>query len=82
MDVLECDLVGVQSLGKFNDNYKYNIYVIDVFPKFLHLVPLKSKIGLAVAAALRSIFDDRRRRPVWARTDKSKELLNNTFKRC
>ena len=32
MDVWECDLVEVQALGRFNDNYKYILSVVDVFP--------------------------------------------------
>jgi len=84
MDVWECDLVDVRALGRFNDNYKYILSVIDVFSKFLHLVPLRSKTGTAVASAFTSIFKDsssrRRRRPVWVRMDKGKEFLNTHFR--
>ena len=34
MDVWECDLVDVQSLGKFNDGHRYILTVIDVFSKY------------------------------------------------
>ena len=51
MDVWECDLVDVQPLGKYNDNYKYLLTVIDI-SKFLHIVPLRSKTGTAVARIL------------------------------
>ena len=40
-DVWECDLIDVQAFGKFNDNYKFLLTVIDVFSKYLHIVPLK-----------------------------------------
>ena len=81
MDVWEWDLVDVRALGRFNDNYKYILSVIDVFSKFLHLVLLWSKTGTAVASAFTSIFEDssRRRRPVWVRTEKGKEFLNKHF---
>ena len=36
MDVWECDLVDVQSLGKYNDGHKYILTVIDVFSKYLN----------------------------------------------
>ena len=80
MDVWEYDQV-VRALGKFNDNYKYILSVIDVFSKFLHLVPLRWKTGTAVASAFMSIFEksSRRRRPVWVRTDKGKEFLIEHF---
>jgi transposase InsO family protein len=84
-NVWESDLVDVQALSKYNDGVKYLLTVIDVFSKFLHIVPLKSKTGKAVATAFQSLFKDPkyakpiRRRPVWVRTDRGKEFLNKTF---
>ena len=43
-DVWELDLIDFQAFAKTIDNYKYLIRVIDVFSKFLHIVPLKSKL--------------------------------------
>jgi hypothetical protein len=49
------------------------------------MVPLKSKIGTAVASAFESILKTPKyskpvqRRPVWVSTDRSKEFLNKTF---
>ena len=43
MELWESDLLDVQNISKFNDNYKYILTVIDVFSKFLHDVPLRSK---------------------------------------
>jgi len=48
MDVWECDLLDVQAYAKYNDTYKYILSVIDVFSKFLFLIPLKTKSGTAV----------------------------------
>jgi hypothetical protein len=79
MDVWECDLVDVQALGKFNDNIKCILSVIDVFSKFLYMVPLKSKTSTAVTAAFQSVLPQRRRRPVWVRTDKGNEFLIQKF---
>jgi transposase InsO family protein len=85
MDVWECDLVDVQALSKFNNNYKYLLTVIDVFSKFLHIVPLKSKTGPTVTSAFKSIVNNNKyskpvkKRPIWVRTDKGKEFLNTTF---
>jgi len=38
-EVWECDLIEVQAFGKFNDNYKYLMTVIDFFSNFFHIVP-------------------------------------------
>ena len=83
MDVWECDMLDVQSYGKYNDNHRDILSVIDVFSKFLYLICLKTKSVPSEASAFRSIFDDDdskySRRPVWLRTDKSKEFLNKPF---
>ena len=85
-DVWEIDILDLSSLKKFN-NYRYLLQVIDVFPKYLHSVPLRTKTGKEVAAALESIFKDPKytkpicRRPVWVRTDKVKEFLNTQFQK-
>jgi transposase InsO family protein len=84
-DVWECDLVDVQGLSKYNDGVKYLLTVIDVFSKFLHIIPLLAKTGKAVTIAFQNIFNDPkyskpiRRRPVWVRTDRGKEFLNKSF---
>jgi len=60
MDVRECDLVNVRALAKFSDKYKFILSVIDVFSKFLYLIPLRSKIGTVVASSFQSIFKDQK----------------------
>jgi transposase InsO family protein len=79
MDVWECDLVDVQALSKHNDNFKYILSVIDVFSEFLYMIPLKSMTGTAVTTAFQSILPQGRRRPIWVRTDRGKEFLNEKF---
>ena len=70
-DVCERDLIDVQAFGKFNDNYKYLMTVIDAFSKLLHIVPLKSKSGIAVTSAFKSILENPKyskpiqRQPIW-----------------
>ena len=85
MDVWKCHLVDVQALSRHNDGVKYLLMVIDVFSKFLHMVPLKSKSGKDVSGAFQSVLKDPRylnpfkTRPVWVRTDKGKDFLNESF---
>jgi transposase InsO family protein len=83
MDVRECDLIVVPYLARYNDSYRYILSAIDVFSKYLHLVPLKTKTGKAVAEAFRSILEDPRysaRRPLIVQTDKGREFLNRPFR--
>ena len=58
MDLRQCDAVDIRALGKFNDTYKGILSVIDVFSKFLHLVPRGVIAGTAVASAFISLFED------------------------
>jgi hypothetical protein len=79
-DVRECDLMDVQDLSKYNDGVKYLLTVIYVFSKFLHIIPLISKMGKAVTSAFQSTLKDPkylkpiRRRPVWVRTERERIL--------
>ena len=52
LDAWEADLVDVVAFNKFNDKYKYLLTVIDVFSKFLHVIPLKSKVGTSVTFSI------------------------------
>ena len=78
MDVCEYDLVDVQGLSKYNDGINYLLSVIDVFSKYLHVVPLISKTGPSVTSALQMGFKDtkyskpKRRWHVWVQTDRGK----------
>jgi hypothetical protein len=52
--------VDVQALNRHHYGYKYLLTVIDVFSKYLHMVPLKSKSGKDVSAAFLSVLEDPR----------------------
>ena len=67
----------MRSLSKYNDKYKYLLSVIDVFSKYLHIVPLRAKTGAAVSSVfsiLAKYSIPVRRCPAWIRTDKGKEI--------
>ena len=51
IDLWECDLLDMQSLAKFNVMYKYILSAIDVFSKYLYMVPVKTKSGSAITSA-------------------------------
>jgi len=58
MYMWECDLIDVQALSRHNAGVKYLLTVIDVFSKFLHMVPLKSQSGKDVIATFQSVLKD------------------------
>jgi hypothetical protein len=58
MEVWECDILDMKSLSKYNDTYRYILSIIDVFSKYLNLMPIKTKSGTAVTSAFRSLLHD------------------------
>ena len=84
MDVCECDLVDIPAISRYNIN-KFLLTAIDVFSKFLHVVPLRLKTGKDRTTAFLSLFKDPtysgsvRKRSIMVRTDEGKEFLNKTF---
>jgi len=56
MDVWEYDLLDVQAYGKYYDNHRYILSVIDVFLKFLHMIPIKTPRRLGPYSMTRNIL--------------------------
>ena len=50
------DLIDMQKFSKQNKHYKYLLTVIDIFSKYVWIVPLKTKTGLEVASAFQTIL--------------------------
>ena len=54
------DLIDMQAFSKYNNGIKYLVTVIDIFSKFVWIVPLKRNTGQEVANAFSSILKERR----------------------
>lgn len=76
-DQWESDLIDVQSIAKYNSNYKYLLTCIDSLSKFAFVIPLKDKSGESITSAFKKIFKTRQPRKL--RTDMGKEYLNRKF---
>ena len=59
------DLMDMQAFTKNNNGIKYLLTVIDIFSKFLWIVPLKLITGQEVASAFLSILTERRPGKTW-----------------
>ena len=55
----------MQAFSKDNNGIKYLLTVIDIFSKFVWIVPLKRKTGQEVANAFSSILKERRPSKTW-----------------
>ena len=73
-EIWAAELIDMQEFSKDNDGIKCLLTVIDIFSKFVWIVPLKRKTGQKVAQAFSKILRERKPCKVWV--DKGKEFYN------
>ena len=59
----------MQAFSKDNNGIKYMLTVIDIFSKFVWIIPLKRKTGRQVARAFSMILKERRPSKMWVDRD-------------
>ena len=64
----------MQAFSKDNNGIKYFLTVIDIFSKFVWIVPLKRKTGQEVANAFSRILTERRPSKTWV--DRGREFYH------
>ena len=55
----------MKAFSKYNQGFTFLLLVIDIFSKYGWIVPLKNKEGKTVAAALKTIFKERKPEKMW-----------------
>ena len=70
----------MQLIGKFNIGCRFLLCVIDIYSKYVWVVPLKDK-GETIVNAFKKKSDDSKRRPNKIWVDKCSECYNNSFKK-
>ena len=73
-EIWAANLIDMQAFSKDNSGIKYLLTVIDIFSKFVWIVPLKRKTGQEVANAFSSILKERRPSKMWV--DRGREFYN------
>ena len=79
-DLWQIDLADLQKISKYNDNNRYLVTCIDVFSKFVWVVPIKNKKSDTVLEAFKFIVNSSERKPNFLQSDKGTEFLNSKFK--
>ena len=64
-EIWAADLIDMQAFSKDNNGIKYLLTVIDIFSKFVWIIPLKRKTGQEVANAFSRILKKRRPSKMW-----------------
>ena len=67
----------MQLINKFNKGFRFLLCVIDVFSKYVWVVPLKDKKG--IINAFQKILDKSAPKPNKIWIDKGSEFYNNSF---
>jgi hypothetical protein len=75
----DIDLMDMQNLSKTNDGVRFILIAIDVFSRYLWVVPLPDKTAKSVVKALTKVFSGGNI-PEKTRTDKGSEFLNRWVK--
>ena len=65
------DLADVQSLSKYNKGIKYLLCAINLFSKYVWVIPLKDKKGVRIFNAFQKILDssNRKSNKIWVDQD-------------
>jgi len=75
----QVDLIDIQKLSKYNDNYKYILSVIDTFSRKAWVRPCKDKSTDEILNAFKSILIEAVTLPHTLVSDRGKELTNKKF---
>ena len=78
-ELWQMDLADMQTMAAENDGYRYLLVCIDVFSKYLWVIPLKTKTGPALVTAFKKILESGRK-PQKIQTDQGTEFFNKHFK--
>lgn len=78
--MLDGDLADVNNIATQNDGFRFLLVLIDIFSRFLFIVPLKTKKNQDIIEGLNRVFTTYRRKPRVLRTDKGSEFKNKFLK--
>lgn len=79
-DLIQCDLVDLSKFARHNKGVKYLLTMIDVFSKYAHVMPLKSKSAPSVLSAFKALFK-KVGVVTHVQTDRGREFINNLLKK-
>ena len=75
------DLAAMQSLSRKNKGIKYLLCAIDLYSKYVLVIPLKDKKGISIDNAFNKIIKQSNRKPNKIWVDQGGEFYNNVFKK-
>ena len=70
----------MQLISKFNRGFRFLLFIIDIFSKYIWVIPLKDKKGVSIVNDFQKILDKSERKPNKIWVDKGSEFYNISFK--
>ena len=80
-NILGVDLADMQLISKYNKGIRHLFCAIDLFSKYIFVVPLKYKKGATIVDAFQSILESSKREPNKIWVDQVSEFYNTHFKK-
>ena len=71
----------MQLISKYNKEIRYLLCAIELFSKYVFVVPLKDKKGTTIVNAFQSILNNSKTKPNKIWVDQGSEFYNNHFKK-
>ena len=75
------DLADMQSLSRKNKGIRYLLCTIDLYSKYVFVIPLENKKGISVTNGFNKIIKQSNRKPNKMWVDQGGEFYNNVFKK-
>ena len=79
-NIWHAGLADVQLISKFNEGNRFLLYVIDIFSKYVWVLPLKDKIGITITDAFQKILTECNRKPDKIWVNKGSEFYNRSMR--
>ena len=70
----------MQLISKFNKGFRFLLCVIDIYSKYVWVIPLKDKKGITITNAFHKILKESNRKPDKIRVNKGSEFYNRSMK--
>ena len=70
----------MQLISKFNKGFRFLLCVIDIYSKYVWVIPLKDKKGITITNAFHKILKESNRKPDQIRVNKGSEFYNRSMK--
>ena len=66
-NIWRADLADMQLLSKFDKGFRFSLCVIDIFSKYVWVIPLKDKKGISIVNGFQKIINNSKKKPnkIW-----------------